>query len=631
MSGIAGVFLRDGRPVDNPALARMLQAMGYRGPDGSSIWSEGALGLGHLMMCATPESIEEKLPKSSDTSRLVITADARIDNRDELLAGLAGTAGLRQAISDSDLILLAHEKWGEGAPEKLIGDFSYCVWDRVEMELFCCRDAFGVRPLYYYVGEKIFAFASEIRPLLELDEVPRRLNEIMIADYLIGTKDDQTITFYKGIFRLPPAHCITVGPRSVRIRRYWSPNLSQELRLSSDEEYAEAFRDLFVEAVRCRLRSACPVATTLSGGLDSSSVTCVARHLLNSGEKEPLRTLSMIYDHVLECDERKFINTVVARGGVEPFYLPSDNAAPLPYFGLASYDDHDDPFDAPNSFLISALTALSDLGIGVVLDGFDGDNTVSHGYAYWPELACKGKLITLLREVRALSLRQDRPFLDLLWRKVIRPLTPAVVRRTWRRLSGYGNRPWPKQSVILLEFANRIGLAERYRELCSFDLKPLRDAREDHCRGLLSGLLTQHLESTNKLAARFSIELRHPFFDRRLVEFCLALPHDQKISNGWTRLVLRRAMAGTLPEEIRWRVGKVDFRPSLDYAMFNIDSPLLDRMVRDCSRRLEGYVDLQALKRIYHDFLSDPLGQGSTALVVALSLGLWLERSDLEP
>jgi asparagine synthase (glutamine-hydrolysing) len=629
VSGIVGVFLRDGRPVDNQALARMLQAMDYRGPDGSSIWSEGALGLGHVMLCSTPESIEEKLPKSNETSRLVITADARIDNRDELLAGLAVTTGLRQAISDSDLILLAHDKWGEGTPERLIGDFAYCIWDRVQKELFCCRDAFGVRPLYYYLDDNIFAFATEIRPLLELGEVPRRLNEVMVADYLIGMEDDQAITFYKGIFRLPPAHCITVGPRSVRIRRYWSPNLSQELQLSSDEEYAEAFRDLFVGAVRCRLRSSYPVATTLSGGLDSSSVTCVARDLLSRGEKEPLRTLSMIYDHVPECDERKFINTVVARGGVEPFYLPSDDAVPLPYFDLASHEDHDDPFDAPNSFLTAGMAALLDLGIRVVLDGFDGDNTVSHGYAYWPELACKRKLITLIREVRALSLRQNCSFFDLLWRKAVRPLTPSVVRRTWRRLGGYGNRPWPKQSVISLEFANRIGLAERYRELCSYYLKPLHDAREDHCHSLLSGGLTHHLESTNKVTARFSAEFRHPFFDRRLVEFCLALPHCQKISNGWTRLVFRRAMAGILPEEIRWRVGKLDFRPAFNYAMLNVDRPLLDRMFRDCSKVLESYVDLRTLGRIYSDFLSDPLRQDPTYLFVALSLGLWLRQSSL--
>ena len=204
MSGIAGIFLRDGRPVDNRSLARMLQAMNYRGPDGSSTWNEGALGLGHLMLCSTPESTEEKLPKNNETGRLVITADARIDNRDELLAGLAITPRLGQAIDDSDLILLAHERWGEVAPEKLIGDFAYCIWDRFEKELFCCRDAFGVRPLYYYLSEKIFAFASEIRPLLELDEVPGRLNEVMVADYLIGMEDDQAITFYKGIFRLSP-------------------------------------------------------------------------------------------------------------------------------------------------------------------------------------------------------------------------------------------------------------------------------------------------------------------------------------------------------------------------------------------------------------------------------------------
>ncbi len=358
-----------------------------------------------------------------------------------------------------------------------------------------------------------------------------------------------------------------------------------------------------------------PVATTLSGGLDSSSVTCVARDLLNSGEKEPLRTLSMIYDHVPECDEREFINIVVAQGGVEPFYLPSDDAAPLPYFDLASHNDHDDPFDAPNSFLIAGMTALSDLGIRVVLDGFDGDNTVSHGYAYWPELACKGKLITLIREVRALSLRQDRPFLDLLWRKAIRPLTPALVRRTWRLLGGYGNRPWPKQSVISLEFANRIGLAERYRELCSFDLKPLHDAREDHCHGLLSGGLTHHLESTNKMAARFSVEFRHPFFDRRLVEFCLALPHGQKISNGWTRLVFRRAMAGILPEEIRWRVGKLDFRPAFNYAILNVDRPLLDRMFRDCSKALESYVDLTGVKQDLQRFSFRSAGTRSDLLV----------------
>ena len=109
----------------------------------------------------------------------------------------------------------------------------------------------------------------------------------------------------------------------MRIRRYWSPNLSQELLLSSDEEYAEAFRDLFVEAVRCRLRSAYPVATTLSGGLDSSSVTCVARDLLSGGEREPLRTLSMIYDQVQECDEREFISVVAgARRGCTPFLGP---------------------------------------------------------------------------------------------------------------------------------------------------------------------------------------------------------------------------------------------------------------------------------------------------------------------
>ncbi|MGB6067986.1 MAG: lasso peptide isopeptide bond-forming cyclase [Desulfomonilaceae bacterium] len=631
MSGLIGAFFRDGRPLDSSVLSGMLEAIAYRGPDGCSVWHEGSLGLGHLMLHTTPESLHEKLPKSDESGRFVITADARIDNRDELMSRLGMESRPADVVDDSRIILQAHHKWGESAAAQLEGDFAYCIWDRTENKLFCCRDVFGARPFYYYLADRIFAFGSEIRSLLKLHDVPRRLDETMVADYLVGLQDDQAITFYRNILRLPPGHCMIVSSHEAQIRRFWSPDPNRELRLSSDEEYAEAFRDLFIKAVHCRLRSVYPVATTLSGGLDSSSVTCVARNLLAQVGISPLTTLSLIYDRFSECDERNFIKYVVAQGGVRPLYFSADDSISSQPFSFSGPSDHDDPFDAPPPLLTSLAGGLWEQGIRIVLDGFDGDNTVSHGHAYLAELAAHGKLITLVREVRALSLRHGGSFSDLLWRKAIRPLTPAVVRRTWRRLKGNWNRPWPKESLISEAFAERIGFSERYRELQAFWLKPVNNAREEHCHSLFWGGLTHTVESGNKLAARYFIEPAHPFFDRRLAEFCTAIPHGQKISDGWTRLVIRKGMAGILPEEIQWRVGKVNFIRSLTHAIVDIDSALLNAMLHDCAKALEEYVDPEAVNRSFGGFLSNPLSYDPSFLWPILSLGLWLHRSSLKP
>ncbi len=629
MSGIVGVYGRDGSPLDDTVISDMLGAIRYRGPDGVDTWTEGAVGLGNLMLRSTPESLSEKLPRPSGCGRFVIAADARIDNRDELVTRLGINDRPAREIDDSELIVQAYRRWGRSSPEYLVGDFAYCIWDRVEKQIFCCRDAFGVRPFYYYLSDALFAFGSEIRSLLKAPVVPRRLNEVMVADYLAGLLDDKTITFYRDIVRLAPGSWIAVSTDDVRLSRYWKLDPSYELHLGSDDQYVETFRNIFMEAVRCRLRSSVPVATTLSGGLDSSSVTCTAREILRREGKGPLLTLSMVYDLVPECDEREFINTVVAQGGIEPFYFRADNAVPLPYFGLDDIPDHDDPFDAPHSFAVQGMRVLSEKGIRVVLDGLDGDNTISHGHGYLAELAWKGKVLDLLRETRAIAARQERPFLDLLWRKAIRPLTPASVRRTWRRLGGYGNRPWPRASLISSEFAKRLGFEYRYRELQAFYLKPLTDAREDHYHRLFWGGITHQVESMNKFSSRFSVEPRHPFFDRRLLELCLALPHRLKIANGWTRLVLRKAMKGLLPERIERRPGKTDFRPSIDHAILQSSRPVLDRMMKIGSGAVEHYVDIEAMGKSYRNFLDDPLRNDPTYLWFAISLGLWLNKSGL--
>ena len=266
MSGIMGIYHLDGHPVDREKISKMVDILAHRGVDGADIWLDKSVGFGHRMLWTTPESLIEKLPLVKQDGDLVITSDARIDNREELIAKLQINNRPSDKIVDSELILAAYEKWGEHCPEHLLGDFAFAIWDKRKQKVFCARDPMGVKPFYYYRSNRLFAFASEIKALLCLPEIPRKINELGIGLYLAGISEDEEITFYQNIQRLPKAHSIAISSQSNKLQRYWSLDPSRELKLSSNEEYAEAYREIFTEAVRCRLRSAFPVGSMLSGG-----------------------------------------------------------------------------------------------------------------------------------------------------------------------------------------------------------------------------------------------------------------------------------------------------------------------------------------------------------------------------
>ena len=211
MSAIVGMLFADGRPVDPGDLERMTAPLAHRGPDGKGTWLGGRVGLGHLLLTTTPESQNERLPLERDG--LTITADARLDNRDELLRAL----DISPAAPDGELILAAYGRWGEACPARLLGDFAFAVWDTRRRILFAARDHFGVKPLYYFCSPGVFAFASELKALLPVPFVPRRLDEERVADYLLSLGEDTESTFYRDIRRLPPAHTITATGETVTI------------------------------------------------------------------------------------------------------------------------------------------------------------------------------------------------------------------------------------------------------------------------------------------------------------------------------------------------------------------------------------------------------------------------------
>ncbi len=640
MSAITGLHYLDGRPINRPDLERMGETLAHRGPDSVGVWNQGAVGLGSRILRTTPESLHERLPLVSETGDLAITADARIDNRDELIAALGINGRPREEISDSELILGAYERWGEGCPERLVGDFAFAIWDGRKQLLFAARDQMGIRPFYYYHrSDRAFAFASEIKALLAVPEVPRRLNETRVADFLGLQFEDKAITLYQEILRLPPAHCMTVDRGGARLRPYWALDPSRELRLGSDEEYAEAFREVFTEAVRCRLRSAFPLGSLLSGGLDSSSITCVARDLMAQNGSGQLHTFSAVFDEFPECDERPFINAVVALNGIEPHYLNADRVSPMTDIDRVLWHQ-DEPFYAGNLCLSWALYgAVRNQGVPILLDGLLGDAAVSHGLEYLPYLARKGRWITFFREAYGLSRRRRAGSWSYLWSYLwnmgFKPAAPGPVRQAWRLLRHRRRQPSTDDAangtIINPDFARRIHLAERVQALDRDRPNTVRTPREEHWHALTSGLFPLALEIADRAAAAFSIEPRYPYLDSRLLEFCLALPPEQKLHGGWIRVIVRRALADSLPETVRWRGGKAAFGSAFTAGLLTLDRELLDEVILDDPSVIEGYVSTAALRQAYDRCLSGGEGTDSLTIWTAAILALWLRRTGLAP
>ncbi len=347
MSGIAGAYYLDSRPADQEGLGRMLAVLAHRGPDGAAIWCEGAVCLGHRMLHTTPESYHEHQPLIHPEADLVLTADVRLDNRDELLRQLVVRPRRGSIITDAELILASYMRWGTACPEHLLGDFAFAIWDARAQHLFCARDPFGVRSfLYYHLPGRLFAFASEIKALRCRSDIPCDVNELKVAGYLVGQPLNANTTFYEHILRLPPAHSLTVTSNGLRMWQYWSPDPSRQIRFDSDRAYEEAFREVFDGAVACRMPSAYPVGTTLSGGLGSSPIACLARQRLVHDD-ERLPTFSVIFESVPESNDRPYIDAVVEQGGIEPHFVHGDHESML-----AGLDDLlwflEEPFHSPH-------------------------------------------------------------------------------------------------------------------------------------------------------------------------------------------------------------------------------------------------------------------------------------------
>ena len=610
----------------------MIESLAHRGPDGRTLWLEDGVGLGHRTLHTTP-GIPDPNAVPLRRGHLTITADARLDNRADLLRILRGGGGT-DSISDSELILDAYLRWGEDCPQRLLGDFAFAIWDSAKRGLFCARDHFGVKPFhYFYEPRRRFVFATEIKAIFTFADISRRLNEDKIADFMLASFEDKARTFYLDVNRLPPASSMIVGPTGIRVREYWALQPQREIRLRSDSEYAEAFREHFVEAVSCRLRSAFPVGSMLSGGLDSSSIACVASELLASRGEGTLHTFSIVFDRVRQSDERRFIENVLAARHFAPHLIDGDAITPLDDLDEVLWHQ-DEPFYAPNlSLTRHGWQSARDQGVRVLLDGVFGDNVVSHGVEHLRALANRWRLLTLAKELRALIRESGRAV--PLWRPLgryivndgLKPYLPEAGLRAWRRLRHREADPVSARCEIFEpHYCNRMQLRPRLAREFRHERRR-RSARESHSHMLGCGMVQTAVEIYNRGCAQFGVETRFPFLDKRVVEFCVAIPGEQKVSGGFTRAVVRRALQGYLPDAIRLRPDKGDLGWSFRGG-FDTRRELVDSTLESSGAFLDRYLDATRIKGLRDRFRNQTLVEDELMnLFLAVVLSAWHARS----
>lgn len=587
MSGLAGIYHLDGRPVELALLERMTCQVAHRGPDASDCWIKGPIGIGHAMLQTTPESLYERQPWLDESGTICLALDGRIDNREDLLLSFRSAGVQLRTDTDAELMLRAYQRWGEHCPKQVIGDYVLVIWDGPRLQLFCARDILGLKPFYYCLTGASFRWASEIPPLFGHDDGHRRCNEAMIAEFLSGMIVTNSETLYEGISRLEPAHTLIVRAGRIETRRYWTFNPGGRIGYTNDDDYARHFLELFDKAVRCRLRSHRPIGLELSGGLDSSSVVSILQAACRQYPHDPefFQTFSLIFPG-LPCDERTYIDDVVAQGSFRSHHVtpktPSLGDFVQDVLRYQDFPDH------PNGVMnVPLRRSAQQQGCRVLLTGSGGDEWLTGSFFHYADLLRRLKFRSLLRHLRA-----DHPWhceqlsYDLFSLPLVQfgllPLIPQSCRTLGKRLLGRTSRPdWMSPAMW-----RRTQMQERLRR-ASYIPSDCSYAQQDLFRSTMHGLGIHGIEMDERASSSFGLENRHPFNDRRLIEFALALPEEQRWRNR-PKFILRQALGEMLPASVRERVDKADFSCVFAHAL--IAEPMM-AIFRSLSVSSMGWVD----------------------------------------
>ncbi len=595
MSGICGLYRFNGPFIRQGELQQMTQAMASLGPDGSGVWRSGSVGLGHRAFHLTDDSIHEKLPYFDPILKLAITTDCRLDNRTELCNrfGFKNQAD----ISDGVLILHAYKHWGQDCPQYLLGEFAVAIWDESEQAFICFTDHTAQRSIYYHQDEQFFAFSSDINALHTLRGIDRKPNLESIAAqgnaaYFFNRPE---ITCYQNIFILSARTLLSVKNKQVQRHVYWQPDLHRRIHFSSEDEYVETFQHLFHRIVRDKLRSHCPVVTLHSGGLDSSAITAMASSILHH-KNRPLTALSAVLPPEYQgntTDEQHYIH-LLKKSNLRIQHITDTWRGP--------FDELDDPLhfmNGPNKssryYLYKAFaTKATAQGARIILDGCFGEKGPSfHGNGYFSELLLARKWRTLFAESRLHVNRYHRSWMKFVAGELVMPCLPATLQA---KLNLRPDIHLSQQLSLIQSTFRNAHISDASVENVGFMLNTQYPNHRRHQYQNMCFLNpnTAHLiHDDHGQPVHFS----YPYNDKRMLEFCLAIPGHFKVRNGYKRYGIRSGMRGLMPDELRFRITKEPFSPDF-HDRYNRQLEKAREFVAHCANTplIQEIIDIKRLK-----------------------------------
>ena len=547
MSGLAGIFKFDPRArVTLSGLMELASGMERIAPDGGAEYANGNLGMVYRAFHTTPESHQEIQPLVQNGC--VLTWDGRLDNREEIRAKVVRK--YEGAPTDIDLVFAAYERWGTSCFAELTGDWALALWDEGKHQLILARDYIGVRRLFYRLDDEGLAWCSILEPLVLT--APQKLH--LDLDYLRGSlypRPPVETSPYREIRSVPPSHLLTFrfgGER--KIQRYWALNPHSRIRYTSDADYEHHFSDAFRKSIERRLRADHTVLAELSGGLDSSSIVCIADAVRRDLPSIPIETLSYYDSDEPSGDERPYISLIEQHRGHAGYRISKsefnrqtsgESLQPLPIDHFAA---------SPGYFgrslrwasVLNEIRLKSDAR--VILSGLGGDEVLGGVQYEAPELAeflLAGRLISLARSLFQWSLARKKTVFELLSgtfellgaaHDPNALISPSHKPFAWARLKPLARHP------NLAQFAD-------WRNLWPSQLA---------LEWIRYNLASQLTCTDPPLVGRE--EKRYPYLDRELFVFLASIPRSQIVQAGHRRHLMRRALRGLVPEGVLFRKTK---------------------------------------------------------------------------
>lgn len=612
-----------GQPIDQTLLDRLGRPVPDYPVERYSFWGDTSVAMACQNYNTTLEAASETMAVSGYDQKYWICFDGRLDNQEELIYETRFRRRDGTAPIDSDLLAAAYEKWGIACLNKIIGDFAFSLWDTTHRRLLCARDPLGIRSLFYHLEGNSLIWSSKIRQLRSLKKFSVTLDREYVANYLVRGELPLSLTPYKEISRLQPAHMLIVENGSLLVKRYWQPDPSREICHSTDAEYEEEFRSLFRQAVSARLRTKGAVWCQLSGGFDSSSITCMAHDLVGEGSAPNVKlgTISWVYDQAHLSDERKWMNSAVEKCGAQANFISCDEHYPLRDFEESSLHWDEPSYQTIFYSLLRHIKQLLKMAdVKVVLSGVAADNAVIPGFtpAYIYDLFRRLRLVKAWRETALWQKEVKLPLATVFMNSCIRPLLNRRLVCFDGERESFRN---PVPSWIDSSFARAMHLKER--ALCRLVSPPYQSpAYQSRCERIMEAPAILYRGDIESIC-----EHRYPYLDRRLIEFVLAVPWTQLFPPGGHKSLLRRAMKGILPDCIQRRTGGRGVDHAFYLALMK-EWPRLEPGLRHPRLAALGFVDAKAFHhalKLARAGLAPSLG----LLITTLTLENWLSHTDI--